>query len=455
MKLQDQATHAAETVLTQCLDLPVGAEIVVFGDETTIDIASVLAEVAVKLKLEPVLTFFSTQMQMDLGDKELAPSLEVMLNDAAAALICLNSTPGCLPFRDNVRRTAWNAGCKVAHMPGINQHTLLLADVDYQVLSTHCEMLALALAKGQQIEIISWDHVGNEHRLYAPLRPWVRLPIISDGLIQAGSWGNVPSGETYIAPPEGLAQGSIVINGSLLDYRMGPDEEIVLRFREGHLIEWTPLNSPATRHLERTQIDFARSQGDQNWSNLAEIGLGTNPRVYELTGNPLLDEKKYGSVHIALGDNMDMGGEVESRIHCDLVCLSPRVLIDGKVVLDHGEIVLETRDWCEDYREIEPPATWHGDLRITCTATDTHVDEQGRLKRLWDTSSGRVCSVPVGDDETARLAAGIYQLIQSHGQAVTISELAHQKRRVDLSQLLQLTFVLKLYNLVKVHNGEV
>jgi hypothetical protein len=454
VKLRDQTKQAAHTILTQCLSLPTGAEIVVFGDETTIDAASILAEVAVNLELEPILTYFTTPMQMALEGKELAPALEAMLKEAEAALICLNDRPECLSFRDNVRQAAWNMGCKVAHMPGINPRILRLADADHQELSAQCEMLALALVKGRHIEIVSWDQQGNEHYLQTALDPWVRLPIVSDGLIQKGAWGNVPSGETYIAPPEGLAEGTIVINGSMPGYRMGPGEEIVLRFQGGHVVAWTPPHSLAARHLEQTQIAFARSRGDANWSNLAEIGLGANPRVRDLTGNLLLDEKKYGTAHIALGGNVDMGGEVQSRIHCAMVCLLPRVLVDGKAILDGGKIVMEARDWREDHEEINPPAAWHGELHIKCTATQTYVNGQGRLQRSWDTSAGRVCSVPVGSDRTAALAARVYQWMQERGQPVTIHELARQKR-AHLSELLRLTYVLKLYGLVKAHDGEV
>lgn len=35
--MRSQTVHAAETVLTQCLALRPGAELVVFADETTID----------------------------------------------------------------------------------------------------------------------------------------------------------------------------------------------------------------------------------------------------------------------------------------------------------------------------------------------------------------------------------------------------------------------------------
>ena len=49
----------------------------------------------------------------------------------------------------------------------------------------------------------------------ADIGGWDRLPVASDGIIRDGAWGNVPSGETYIAPMEGTAEGQVLINGSI------------------------------------------------------------------------------------------------------------------------------------------------------------------------------------------------------------------------------------------------
>jgi leucyl aminopeptidase (aminopeptidase T) len=455
MEQNDYTTEAAEKILHQCLALPTNADIVVFADETTIDTARVLTETALHLDLQPIMTYFSVQMQEFLGGRELPASLDTILKDSVAALICLNSSPRCLPFRDNVRKSAWNHGCKVAHMPGISKDTLLLANVDYQILSEQCEMLALALVKGHQIEIISEDHLGKQYRLVSSLQPWRRFPIISDGVIQKGSWGNVPSGETYIAPLEGTAEGQIVIDGSVPGYVIQPGEEIVLHFHHGNLTHWTPSDSPVIQHLVKTQFEYAKTKGDQRWVNLGEIGIGANPRVHSLTGNPLLDEKKYGSLHIALGDNQDMGGEVSSDIHCDMVCLRPKVLIDDKVILRDGRIVMVAKDWQDDYHSVQPPEHWNGDLKISRTATNFHIDWRGRLKRVWDTSAGRVCSVYVGDDETALKAATVYQKISQGGQRLSIQDLSYQIPPFDLYQLMQLSFLLSLYGLVTINNHNI
>ena len=78
----------------------------------------------------------------------------------------------------------------------------------------------------------------------------------------------------------------------------------------------------------------AQKKSEDNWDILGEVGFGVNPNVEKLTGVALLDEKKIGTVHIALGDNSDMGGDNESSIHCDMVSELPTVLVDGKIIIE-------------------------------------------------------------------------------------------------------------------------
>ena len=44
-----------------------------------------------------------------------------------------------------------------------------------------------------------------------------------------------------------------------------------------------------------------------------------NPKVTDLCGYPVLDEKMAGSFHIALGANTMFGGQNEAPMHIDLV----------------------------------------------------------------------------------------------------------------------------------------
>ena len=72
---------------------------------------------------------------------------------------------------------------------------------------------------------------------------------------------------------------------------------------------------------------------------VAEFGVGTNDAA-RIIGNILEDEKVMGTIHIAFGNNVSMGGSVNVPIHLDGIVLSPSVEVDGKPLMDAGKLIL-------------------------------------------------------------------------------------------------------------------
>jgi leucyl aminopeptidase (aminopeptidase T) len=70
--------------------------------------------------------------------------------------------------------------------------------------------------------------------------------------------------------------------------------------------------------------------------NLAELGVGTNPNARR-PDNVLEAEKIKGTVHLGVGDNIHMGGQVESDSHEDLLQPQPDLILDGRPVIVNGE----------------------------------------------------------------------------------------------------------------------
>ena len=259
--------------------------------------------------------------------------------------------------------------------------------------------------------------------LRADIGGWSRLPVASNGVIGDGVWGNVPSGETYIAPLEGTGEGSMVINGSLPGVVIPPEGELVICFSHGCVTSITPTDSVAARHLEKSQIRRARAAGDADWSNLAEIGVGLNPAVRRLTGNMLFDEKAAGTAHIALGDNQFMGGMVKASIHCDMVTCGPTILIDGQMIVDGGRLVRDVPRERHSEVDLETSPLLSA-TEVTCSGTEALRTEDGRLQRSLRSEPGRVSVCQVGDDETARLVSRVYQLMPEPGSWLAVGELA-------------------------------
>jgi hypothetical protein len=259
--------------------------------------------------------------------------------------------------------------------------------------------------------------------LTADIGGWERLPVASDGIISNGVWGNVPSGETYIAPLEETAEGSIVINGSIPGLLIKRTEQIVIRFHKGRIKSIEPDNNHTAQFLKKNQIERALDAGDENWRNLAEIGIGLNPAVDRLTGNMLFDEKAAGTAHIALGLNTFMGGTVNSKIHCDMVVRAPTIVVDGKTILKKGNLHFVESDWRESYHNVQlhdsplPPAR-----QAARSGTEVSLTNH-TLARVLRPEPGRVSNCYVGDEETARLAQTLYSLLPIDGSWKEINSL--------------------------------
>ncbi len=71
--------------------------------------------------------------------------------------------------------------------------------------------------------------------------------------------------------------------------------------------------------------------------------MGTNDRA-RLSGNVLEDEKMLGSVHVAFGASIAIGGTVAVPIHLDCVVTDASLTVDGTPVLDEGRFVLGRSD---------------------------------------------------------------------------------------------------------------
>lgn len=450
MDIDSPELSGAKQIVQRCLGLTRGQELLIFADKTTSDFASIVAEAARQLDVPSTILFIPVSMQRRIpGEIGLSLLAQGAAKQAWAILNCVNPSADCMPFRKFILETQWSARTRVGHMPGANRRVLRLANVDFNRLVAECHLVEIALARGHTLEFVSRASDGTLHRLQADIGGFERLPVASDGVIHNGVWGNVPSGETYIAPVEGSAQGSIVINGSIPGMRVGPAEQIVLHFRDGRVTSIDPDHNRTAQLLKSAQINRALAADDDNWRNLAEIGIGLNPAVKQLTGNMLFDEKAAGTAHIALGSNILMGGYVSSQIHCDLVVRAPTILVDGRPIVEKGRLCSIESEWRESYRSVRL------ENRLLQTAgyvsrSGVEVSSPGQpLARILRPEPGRVSPCYVGDDETARLAQTIYGLLPIDGAWKEINSLFNSNGR-DPHTVRRVLHLISEYGLINV-----
>jgi leucyl aminopeptidase (aminopeptidase T) len=138
-------------------------------------------------------------------------------------------------------------------------------------------------------------------------------------LVKKGDFGNMPAGEVFLAPAEGSARGSLVLEWAPTRALASP---VTLTVKGGFVTEIFG-EDPYADYL-RLKISERRDNG-----NIAEFGIGTN-EMARRADNVLESEKILGTIHIALGDNSSFGGRVSTPFHQDFVFFKPTVVLIGK-----------------------------------------------------------------------------------------------------------------------------
>jgi len=127
-----------------------------------------------------------------------------------------------------------------------------------------------------------------------------------------GACINLPSGEGFIAPYEGVDDEQQVFGTSNTQgiLPLIVDDQIIrCKIRENRIVGF---DGPKlmTDSLNQFFDEF------ENRRNIAELGIGCNPKA-RVTGNIIEDEKV--GVHIAYGTSEHIGGRIKSDLHTDIV----------------------------------------------------------------------------------------------------------------------------------------
>jgi len=228
----------------------------------------------------------------------------------------------------NARRQAAQNGVRVATMPGITLDTLVRClSADYSKIIELSERVALKMEKTSVVRICTKN--GTDVTL--PIRD--RKVISSTGVLRKiGDSGNLPSGEVYVAPIEGQSNGTIVFDGSVAGLGLLKDP-IVVEVVNGYI-----ANIDGKSDSQRFS-DMLRKVNHKEAYAVAEFGMGTNYKA-RLCGEILEDEKVLGTVHVAFGNNISMGGKIGVNSHIDGLIKKPDVYFDDQLVMQYGKLLI-------------------------------------------------------------------------------------------------------------------
>lgn len=216
------------------------------------------------------------------------------------------------------RREASKVGVRIASMPKVTEFSFTEGGLtaDYKRVKELTDNMYKELKNSKTIRITSDN--GTNVVMSVKNKRWYK----DDGMLQRRrSFSNLPAGEVGTAPVEGTTQGTIVID-KMDNY--------------GDKIKWIVKDGYAEKIEGSELLESAVNKIGFKARNIGEIGIGTNPKA-RIIGNILEDEKVFGTVHIALGNNLSFGGTVNVPFHVDGIILKPTLKVDDKILIKKGK----------------------------------------------------------------------------------------------------------------------
>jgi aminopeptidase len=320
MIISPELYSASQIAVRDCMGTKPGERVLIVTDEPLRTIGYALWKAAKDLGAEVMLIeILPRETNGAEAPKEVAELMKMV-----DVVLC--PTSKSLTHTDS-RRAASAAGARVATLPGVTEEIMIRCmNADYNAIA------ARTIRECEELEKTSIVTVK------APAGTDVILPIkgrkahASSGLFrEKGLWGNLPTGESYLAPIEGESQGIVVVDGSMAQVGM-LIEPIRIVVKDGYATDIT--GGPEAKRL----IDLFEPHG-KDARTVAEFGVGTNDKAI-LTGEILEDEKVMGTIHIAFGDNKSMGGSVRVASHLDGLVKEPTVWFDGRKVMGGGRLLI-------------------------------------------------------------------------------------------------------------------
>jgi aminopeptidase len=319
-ELSAELLSASTIAVRDCMGAQPGERVLVVTDEPMRLIGFALHRAARALGLDVLLV----DMVPRKSNGEEAPTEVADLMKRFDVVLC--PTSKSLTHTDS-RRAASLAGARVATLPGVTEAIMVRCmNADYTEIAARTHRLCALMERTKAVRVTA--SAGTD----------ITMPIAgreahaSSGLFRGkGQWGNLPTGEAYLAPLEGLSNGVVVVDGSMAGVGM-MSQPLRIAVENGYATDIS--GGPEAQKL----ISLLEPHG-KDARTVAEFGIGTNDKAI-LTGIILEDEKVMGTIHIAFGDNKSMGGSVRVASHLDGLVKSPTVWFDDEKVMEDGRLLV-------------------------------------------------------------------------------------------------------------------
>jgi len=315
--------RGARTIVETCAGVKPGETVLVVTDTNMVKIAEVLAQAVQERDAEPIIAVMIPRK----GHGEEPPSsvaeamkkANVFLTPVSTSITHTRST-----------KEAVAVGSRGIIMTAFTEDLLIRGGIqaDFRKQKPICLEVARRFKEANTVRLT--NPAGTSLTLRKEGRRGNELYCI----VEPGEFSTVPTIEANFSPIEGTAEGTIVADASIPYLGIGVLKEPVrCKVEKGFIVE---IAGGSQAQVLKKDLE---SRKDPNCYNVAELGVGLNP-ASQMTGVMLDDEGVFGSVHIGIGSNITLGGNIKAATHYDLLMWGATIELDGKVILDRGNLGL-------------------------------------------------------------------------------------------------------------------
>lgn len=260
----------------------------------------------------------------EIGGEEPSPVVAAAM---AATDILISNVSNSLTHT-NAQRKALKQNTRICNLREVDEDMMLRGGItaDYVEVKRLTEKLCDLLTRAKEVTITTPEgtnlHMVLEGRTAAGLSGWATNP---------GEFSGLPDGEATIAPVEGQTQG-IIINPYLI-------EKIGAIIDPLQIVITNGMISDIKGGKEAARLKDILGKRESLARNCAgEFAFGTNPNCRVIPKSREI-KKKFGTVHVAIGDNKTLGGNIDASLHIDIILLHPTVTIDGKEIILNEDLL--------------------------------------------------------------------------------------------------------------------
>ncbi|TFG19882.1 MAG: leucyl aminopeptidase [Promethearchaeota archaeon] len=315
--------RGARTVVQTCAKVKAGEMVVILTEPAMGSIAKIVALEVEEVGAEPII--ISMIPRISDGQEPPKTAADAML----ASDVFISAVKTSITHTHAVKNAVKN-GSRGIFMTQFTEEILMGGGIeaDFEKIAPICKKFAKILEDGDRVHLMTKN--GTDLTYSAKDRRGNALYC----LVEPGQFSTIPTIEANCSPVEGSTNGIIVADASIPYIGIGILEEPVKCIVKNGYI--TSIKGGKQAQILKENLE---SKNDPNVYNIAEMGIGLNPKCSFL-GIMLEDEGVLGSVHIGIGTSITLGGIVKAASHYDLIMKNGTIEVDGMIILQDGKIMI-------------------------------------------------------------------------------------------------------------------